>query len=291
VFFFGRIKNQLRSIKTPLGDTWRIIMKSLRKIIWLIFFLGGVSFTFGDIRLVAVSDTPRPENAKIEIVFPEKNEIKNMLPIRVSVRVTNYSLGQDSDFPRSSEVYDWSIGQSMRIIVDNKPFFAKITQQIDPFNDEGIYFQKEYEFYLPGDLSEGMHIIRAYLVRSYGESLKGEKTFDATTFYYKKLEPAINMDLKRPYLSVNEPTMNYTYEDSKPILLDFYIQNCELSKDGYKVKLVIDKDIVRYLDRWSPYYIYGLRKGDHVVELQLLDAKGKVITGIFNDTKTKFKIR
>jgi hypothetical protein len=269
-------------------------MRNRNNVIWLIThvltFIFFISFANASINVVAVPTTPSPKNAKIEIVYPENMEIKNSLPIRMVVRVTDYALGEDSDFERKDEIKNWNIGQSIRVIVDNNPFFAKITNQIDPFNDEGIDFDEEYEFYLPEELSEGEHALRAYLVRSYGESLKDEHAFEAKTFYYKNKTPLKDVNLNNPYLTYNEPSPNRLYDDAKPLLLDFYIKNCELSKDGYKVKLIIDKEIIRYLDKWVPYYIYGLRQGKHQIELQLVDKTNNIVSGIYNNVKTEIQI-
>ena len=259
------------------------IMSAKIKFLSLIFtFTLFFSCAYTAISVVEVPSTPSPDNAKIEIIYPQNLEMRKSSPVRMEVRVSNYAIGEDSNFHRAEEIKNWSIGQCIRVIIDNKPFFAKITQQIDPFNDEGIYFQKSYEFNLPRDIKRGEHIIRAYLVRSYGESLKGEYAFDVSTFYYKNKKSLKDVNLHRPYLTYNEPSANHNYDDDKPVLLDFYINNCELSHDGYKVKLTIDKNVVRYLDKWSPYYIYGLKKGKHHIELQLIDSKNRVVNGLFN---------
>ena len=136
-----------------------------------------------------------------------------------------------------------------------------------------------------------MHTIRAFLCRSYGESLKGSKCFSAVYFFIKDKKIDRSMSLRTPYLTYNEPSEHVTYSVDVPVLLDFYIHNCELSKDGYKVKLSIDDEHIMDLDKWRPYYIYGLKKGKHIVRLQLLDAEGAEAPGVFNDVKQKIKVR
>jgi hypothetical protein len=64
--------------------------------------------------------------------------------------------------------------------------------------------------------------------------------------------------------------------------LDFLISNCELTPDGYKVRLTIDGNVHRTLTSWQPYYIYGLSKGKHTIRLELLNKEEKV-PGSFND--------
>jgi hypothetical protein len=249
-----------------------------------------ISFSYATINVVPVEKTPCPQTAKVVIVYPENMEMKNSLPIQMVVKVDNYALGEDSNFERKEEIKNWNIGQSIRVIVDNKPFFAKVTKQVNPSNDAALDFEQIYEFNLPETISEGEHSLRVYLVRSYGESLKEEHTFEASTFYYKNKTPLKDANLKNPYLTYNEPSPNRMYDDSKPVLLDFYINNCKLAHDGYKVKLIIDKDFIRYLDKWTPYYIYGLRKGMHQIELLLVDSKNNAVPGLFNNSTNEIQV-
>ena len=102
-----------------------------------------------------------------------------------------------------------------------------------------------------------------------------------------------NIDLSQPYLTYNAPQGEYPYNSKRPqpILLDFYITNCELSKDGYKVRLTIDNDVKRNLISWQPYYIYGLAPGTHKIRLELLDPQNSKVSGQFNDVQRTFTIR
>jgi hypothetical protein len=73
------------------------------------------------------------------------------------------------------------------------------------------------------------------------------------------------------------------------VLLDFYITNCQLSKDGYKVRLTIDGSDQRILTNWVPYYLYGLSKGKHRIKLELLDEKNKVVPGAYATVERTFR--
>ena len=74
------------------------------------------------------------------------------------------------------------------------------------------------------------------------------------------------------------------------MLLDFYVHNCELSKDGYKVEVDIDGSFKQKLARETPYYIYGLRLGHHRIRLRLLDKNSEYVKGPFNDVLRTIKI-
>jgi hypothetical protein len=92
-------------------------------------------------------------------------------------------------------------------------------------------------------------------------------------------------------LTYNEPSDNMPLTEGQPILLDFFISNCELTKDGYKVRLSIDGKGTRTLTSWQPYYIYGLKRGRHKVKLELLDPDDKVVPGTFNRVERTINVQ
>ena len=240
------------------------------------------------IQVVKVESTVENDNAKLKIVFPKRNEQERYLPIKLQFRVEGFPLKINSDFERKDALYNYDYGQSIHVMVDNKPYFPVVQQRVDPNNDEADYYQAFYEATLDGPLSSGPHVIRAFLARSYGESLKNDQTFDSIVFYYKTKKKTLS--LNKPYLTFNEPSTKVVYQSHKPILLDFIIKNTELSTDGYKVKLSIDHKNVRYLSEEAPYFIYGLAKGSHLIDLQLVDGKGRPVSGSFNSVKKVIKV-
>lgn len=242
-----------------------------------------------EIRVVPVDPTPEPDSLQVRIVFPEEDTVKVNNPVRVQLRIEGYPLATDSEFPRSKEVFNSSKGQGIKVILDERTTFIETEALIDADNDTENYYDQTITFELP-DLRPGMHILRAFPVRSFGESLKTDNSFATTIFYFqkKKENPAFN--LNTPYLTYNEPQGSFK-SGKKPVLLDFYIQNCQLSKDGYKVRLTIDGENMRILTQWIPYYIYGLQKGTHTIRLELLDMKNKLVPGMFNDFKQQIEIK
>jgi hypothetical protein len=81
------------------------------------------------------------------------------------------------------------------------------------------------------------------------------------------------------------------FKDGQPILLDFYVVNTQLSKDGYKVRLIIDGTDKRMLTEWVPYFIYGLKKGSHTIKLELLNPQGTVLAPLFNDLEQTIVVK
>ncbi len=242
------------------------------------------------IRLMGVKPTPEPETVSLYTALPKNGSFVSKNPVWIQVRVEGYALGTDSYFDRKDEIVNSSKGQTLHVVIDDKPYFAVNEPAVDPFKEQGNYYVLSYKFEVPFSLGPGLHTIRMFPARSYGEALKGEKTFAVTTFYLDDQTNHLGIDLTKPYLTYNEPGDQMDLVENKPVLLDFYLTNCELSADGYKVRLTIDKSMVRTLTVWQPYYIYGLKKGTHTIQLELLDAKNHVVPGPFNSVKRTITI-
>ncbi len=244
------------------------------------------------IRLLPVARTPEAETSTVIISLPEKGATIAANPVWLQVRVEGYPLGASSQFDREKEIAVSDLGQTVHVVVDNYPYFAINDPALDPFNEAGWYYETNYKFEIPENLSPGEHLVRVFLARSYGESLKGDQTFFASNFFVGKNgeRSSTKFDLKKPFLTFNEPSNQLFLEADNPVLLDFLISNCELSNDGYKVRLTIDRKATRTLTEWRPYYIYGLSEGQHTVRLELLSPSGNLVPGPFNDVEQTITI-
>jgi hypothetical protein len=242
---------------------------------------------------VPVDPTPDPDHVETKIIFPRNGELKKSAPVKGQIRVDGFALGVDTEQPRTKEIWNDSEGQSLHIFIDNQPYFSVNEALIDALDDTEDFFDQTAEFEIGFKLQPGMHVIRTFPVRSYNESVKSNKAYAASTFYYQDKKPIPGVDLSQPYLTYNEPQGDYETDKKGllPILLDFYISNCELSKDGYKVRVTVDNEVPRILTSWQPYYIYGLGRGIHQVRLELLNPQNKPVSGIFNDVSRTISIR
>lgn len=234
------------------------------------------------IRVVPVDPTPEADNVESFISFPKANQRVYQLPVEIQLKLIGYPIGNMSDFDRQKELINDSQGQSMRIIVDEYPYLSIYSSFVDGLDNNNIFYDQTLTKQVPYDLDRGMHVIRAFPVRSYGESLKGSNCFAASVFYIGSKDSSVDIDLSGPYLTYNEPQGRYPYRPGRPILLDFYLSNTELSRDGYKVQLTIDGHVERQLTSWVPYFLYGLSRGKHSIKLELLDGQNKLVPGIFN---------
>lgn len=233
-----------------------------------------------ELQIVAVKPTPEPEEVELNIVYPQKGYMAEELPIRFEARIDGFPVRTDSQFDRAKEIVVDPNGQSLHVIIDDKDYFEAYEALFDALDNHDLYYNEKVDFTPPFKLTPGKHYIRMFPTRSYGESLKGQGCFVAQVFYYKTKDDKIKMNLKQPFLTYNEP--QGTYPQNKPVLLDFYISNCVLSKDGYKVRLTIDDKTKRIISTWTPYYIYGLKKGSHKIKLELISPKNERVPGAFN---------
>lgn len=241
------------------------------------------------LQIVSVEPTPEPDEIEIRIVYPSKEELKKSLPIRFEARLDGYVVGTDSQFDRAREVRNDPNGQSVHVIIDDRDYFEAYEALFDALDNHDLYYDQKIDFTPPFKLTPGKHYIRLFPARSYGESLKGSDCFDAMVFYYKTKDDPFNMNLSGPYLTYNEP--QGTFPAGKPVLLDFYIKNCVMSTDGYKVRLTIDGKVQRTISSWKPYYIYGLKKGKHDIKIELLDPQNQLVSGAFNKAEKTIVIK
>jgi len=257
-----------------------------RIFIFLVLMIGAL-YGADDVRVVPIKPTPEANTITTKIIFPRPYENKRKTPVNVQLRVEGFPLGVITQNDRAKEIYNDPEGQAIHVIIDNHPYLIYNQSFEDSFDENREYYDKIVTFHIPFTLKPGMHTIRAFPARSYGESLKGNGPFSAEIFYFqdRKKADSINIDLQKPYLTYNEPQGRYPADKGDPILLDFLLSNCDLSSDGFKVRLSIDGDVIQELTEYTPYYLYGLSAGKHHVKLELLDKDGDLVPGFFNITE------
>lgn len=245
----------------------------------------------GEIRVLAVDPTPEPVHVRTIVYFPRDNSVVDEQPVNFQVKIEGYPLQIESDFERRKDLQNDPKGQSLRVIVDDLPPFSMYQSVVDNLDDSENYYDLTLNQDLPFHFKPGQHFIRIFPIRTFGEALKDPGSYEVITFYYKSKTPTQNVDLDKPYLTYNEPQGTIKYRPNKPVLLDFLLAHAQLTKDGYKVRLTIDGKDVRVLTQWVPYYIYGLKPGEHRVRLELIDARNTKVSGAFNDVEKKFTLR
>lgn len=254
-------------------------------------FLSFISnFCFAEfIRIVPQEGSPEGESVVLKFELPERGaSVGGNFPIQIRVR--NYALGTNTLMPRAEEVLNYfPDGQSVRLEVDNKPLVIKTGPSIEPFDEDSDDIESTFRFHLPFSLEPGLHIIRAFLARSFGESLKGDNSYTSTYWYVGGGRGNPTALLEEPTLIYNEPNGRIRWQEGKPVLFDFFLYNVLLSPDGYKVKLVIDNR-EEFITKWIPFYVYGLKRGVHKIHIELVDSNGELVPGHFTSTDRTFVV-
>jgi len=216
------------------------------------------------------------DNASLELleVASTTEELDNN-KIRLKVNTQNYTLGKQTDLANTKNCANSAQGQHIHCIINNEPYSAQYT------SDFTVDAKKD-----------GMHTVLCFISRSYHESIKHSKAFFIDNIITGKSRYAVryaNKDLSKPMLFYSRPKGEYKDAETDAVLLDFYLMNCDLSKDGYKVKAVINGTTF-ILTKWSGYFMEGLPLGKNTIELTLLDKNNNVVESLYNSVKREITL-
>tara|TARA_B100001057_G_scaffold111850_1_gene109929 strand:- start:3181 stop:3888 length:708 start_codon:yes stop_codon:yes gene_type:complete len=182
-----------------------------------------------------------------------------------SFDIINYSLGEQTEDAIENGLANSAKGQHIHFIINNDPYSA------------------HYDSNFSKELKEDNNVILAFLSRSYHESVKNEKAYVLTQISNDKSK---EIDLTQQFLFYSRPKGVYKGEDTKKLLLDFYLVNTDLSPNRNKVRLTVqEKEFI--IDSWEPYYLEGLEKGEVNLKLELIDEKNNLIKTEFNPSYRK----
>ncbi|MEM6522534.1 MAG: hypothetical protein AAGF85_06320 [Bacteroidota bacterium] len=214
------------------------------------------------ITISKVSGSPEYADATLTMTSPDKSPLDTGA-VSFDFIVENYELGAQTTDAPTKGLANSGKGQHIHLIINNDPYSAHYEPK----------FEKE--------LDEGSHILLAFLSRSYHESVKNPNAFAIRQVTVGNPEEVEEVDFEAPHMFYSRPKGTYSGEDTKNLLLDFYLLNVSLSPDGYRVRATID-DQEFMIDEWAPYQLEGLQLGEVSVKLELLDAEGNNVPGPFN---------
>ena len=229
------------------------------------------------------------EGVTTTIASIEDGAVLDDANVSVTVTADNFETGVQTETGRVDSLANSDDGQHFHLILDNEPYMANYSAG-EPFE--------------LGELEPGAHTLVAFPSRSYHESVKGPgaytfpgayKTYDFVNVYVQEEtgDPMLNTD--DPAILYSRPKGTYSGGNTDRILLDFYLHNVELGKDGYRAKYTIfndkgDRVTSRAFSEWAPAYLTGLAPGTYEVNLKLLDEDGKAVPGPTNDTTREIVI-
>jgi hypothetical protein len=179
--------------------------------------------------------------------------------------VDNYELKEQTADANMLGLANSAKGQHVHFILNNGPYGAK------------------YDEVFNKDLPVGDHVMLAFLSRSYHMSVKNEDAYVLKKFRVGEPseEQKIEVDLAAPHLFYSRPKGTYSGDDTKKILLDFFLINTDLSENGNKVLATINGEEFTITD-WAPFAIEGLPMGENTIVLELVDNQGNFVEGPFN---------
>ena len=209
--------------------------------------------------LMALTTPAKVSNAAMEIVSPRQGEITG------EKIETYFAL---AGFELSSE------GPHLHMMLDD----GDITEHYD--SKSPVVFE---------DLSDGPHVLRAFLVDENHLSNKSSRTFDMVQFYVNEEAGSLPIDESQPMLLLNVPSGGHEYTSEGDVLLDFWLSNAILGTYDYKIKYSLDGH-EGTLSLWNSSVITGLSEGKHKLILDLIDPNGKIVLGNFNHTVRTFLI-
>ena len=237
-----------------------------------------------EVVIYSVERSPKIPFARAMITFPGQDELLEDDDVFVVVEVKNFQLGAQTDTLRATELSNSPKGQHVHIIVDNKPYIAVYDQGV-PIN--------------VGKLGPGTHTVVAFPSRSYHESVKSPTAYDVKNFNIVSSSSGNVLMRDTPSIVYSRPKGTYKGEDAKEIMLDFYLNDVEISLGGNFARYTIAKkngtkftDEVYTIDvhEWKPSFIKGLRSGVYSLTLELLDGNGNLIPGAWNSTTREIEV-
>lgn len=170
-----------------------------------------------------------------------------------------YKLGEQTPDAPQKMCANSDQGQHIHLIVDFQPYVAQYVSTFDHA------------------VKDGEHNMLAFLSRSYHESIKTDDAYIAQKVTVQNGNFTASSDITEPAIFYSRPKGTYVGDDTKKIMLDFYVLNADIGKD-YKVKVQINGEVTM-LDKWQPYYIEGLPMGQTSIGLALVYPDGSPVPG------------
>jgi len=221
-----------------------------------------------EITITKFEGSPEFTTSKLSLITDQKKENTNN---HFSFNVENYELGEQTAGAIDNGLANSAQGQHIHMIVNNGPYSA------------------HYESEFSKEINEGKNLILFFLSRSFHESVKNPNAFSLIQINSDE-ETSEPYDLNSEFLFYSRPKGVYKGDDTKKLLLDFYLVNTEISPEGNKVRATINgKEFI--IEEWTPYYIEGLPLGEVTVKLELLNSNGELIETPFNPVERKVTLQ
>ncbi len=226
------------------------------------------------VKFYELEGSPDFPDAKLTMLAPTSPMVEEG-EVEFAFQVENYNLKDQTSNAGENGLANSGKGQHVHFILNNGPYSA------------------HYDEAFMKDLPQGEHLVLAFLSRSYHESVKNENSY--TLAKLSVGEPTedqkLDVDFEAPHLFYSRPKGTYKgKEQTDKVMLDFFLLNAELAKDGHKVKVTINGNDEFMVDKWAPYVMEGLPMGENTIALELVDAEGNYVEGPFNKVERTFTL-
>jgi hypothetical protein len=182
--------------------------------------------------------------------------------------------------------------RTVQIVVEGYPMdagwqgFEVVLNDQDPAR----FYSSPANFEIPVEkLRKGANLIKVYLVRSWGESLKVPEAFAFVPFFYETKGGLSWVAAKRPIVTLVSPRGTYKGEAAKKILFDFMVQNPEKLPKSYKVHYTLNGKKLE-LDSGKSYYFYNLVPADYELRVEVVNARGIPLGQEVTRSRSVFKV-
>lgn len=237
-------------------------------------------------------DEQSSDSISSKLVFPQNGGVEESNKIDVKITLDDFSLGAKTTLPASLDGLQVENNEQRIVVLMDESEYTSLSAIDELSADADVNIVKNIVSTKLSNVQDGMHVLRVFPVTSYGTTIKKKSAFDAHAFYVKKkLGNEVSQKLSAPFITYNQPRGEIVTENkSTPVVLDFYVSNCALSKDGYKVKISIDGEHTYTSTEWNALLVNGLDCGSHTVEIQLVDSDDKNVEGVFSQAKHTFSL-
>lgn len=214
-----------------------------------------------EITVTPVADSKAFPGADLKVASITSEKVgTDSAKVMVKYTVSNFKLTEQT--AHDHHMANSHDGQHIHFILDNKPYAALYK----PEHTVTVALNSE-------------HYLMSFLSRSYHESIKTTEASKLVKFKVDKDGKVVqDAAVTAPSLFYSRPKGAYKGEDTKVLLLDFFLVNTTLAADGNKVLADVNGKQFT-LDKWGPYEIKGLPLGDAKIKLSLVDKDGNAITG------------
>ena len=218
----------------------------------------------------------------LKIVAPKPDELipippaaagqppANGAPVEVKVELTGYETFQD---PATKA------GQYVALMLDNIPTIFAYYDVSKPW-----LFKK---------IPKGTHTLRAFPMRPWGESIKGDSAFASVTFSVGEKDGKNVNEAGAPVLTVTSPRGKVKGETGR-VLLDFLVTGCPIAEkgtgaDSCRVRYKLDTEKEVTLSKEEAVWLENVTPGKHAWVVGITRDE-KVVPGPYTVAQGSFEL-